>query len=476
MTTEVAPNPLPRLLTTVRSFAQDLTRSERPPLLVVLALVGILGYLLWLGWAMGYASYDVWGALIVAPVLFAICLALVFRLTRNDDPWVARVILIALIFKILSALVRYFVVFEIYGGGDSIEYHEWGEKLAPLFRSGDLTVDIERGAIGTGFMRLLTGWVYVFIGPTQLGGYLVLSAVGFWGLYLFYRAFRIGFPDGDHRRYALLIFFLPSLLFWPSSIGKEAWMMFTLGLMAYGAARLFTQERGGFLLFGAGLIATLMVRPHVALVAAIAACAAYIVRRPKRASLLSPAAKVVGIVVMLAGAALVLSQVETFFGVDRLDQESVTQIRTTTEENSGQGGSEYELERSSSPIGLAQATLAVVFRPWPTEVDSGTALFASLEGLFVLTLLVCSFRRIAALPLVALRTPYVAFAVAYTILFIYAFSTVANFGIISRQRVQLYPFLLVLLCVQAVSRHRGTDDAGPEKRAATSLPSRTITR
>ena len=36
-----------------------------------------------------------------------------------------------------------------------------------------------------------------------------------------------GLPTGDHRRYALLVFFMPSLLFWPSSIGKESWMLFT---------------------------------------------------------------------------------------------------------------------------------------------------------------------------------------------------------------------------------------------------------
>ncbi|MGH9025805.1 MAG: hypothetical protein ACRDWD_06795 [Acidimicrobiia bacterium] len=434
-------------MTALRVAVRGLARHERPPLLILVGLLGALAYLLWLCWAMAYASYDVWGALIVAPVLFAISIPLVLRLTRDDESWVTNLILIALVCKLLAALIRYFVVFEIYGGGDSVEYHEWGSIVAPQFRGGDFDVDIERGVIGTGFMRILTGVVYAFTGTTQMGGFLVYSLLGFWGLYLFYRAFRIGFPAGDHRRYAVLVFFLPSLLFWPSSIGKEAWMTFTLGLAAYGAARLFTQQRGGFALFGLGLVATLMVRPHVALVVAIGAAAAYLVRRPKRPSLLSPAAKGVGILVLVGGAALVMSQVETFFGVSRLDQESVDQILTTTEDRSSQGGSEYELERSSSPVGLAQAAVAVVFRPWPTEVNSGTAAFASLEGMFLLGLLFCSGRRFMSLPWVALRTPYLAMAMTYTVLFIYAFSSVANFGIISRQRVQLYPFLLVLFCV-----------------------------
>ena len=39
-------------------------------------------------------------------------------------------------------------------------------------------------------------------GPTKLGGFLVFSWLGFWGLYLAFRAFRIAFPDDDYRRYA----------------------------------------------------------------------------------------------------------------------------------------------------------------------------------------------------------------------------------------------------------------------------------
>src|SRR5207248_9478851 len=120
------------------------------------------------------------------------------------------------------------------------------------------------GFVGTGFLNLLTGIVYVVMGPTKLGGFLLFSWLGFWGLYLCYRAFRIGCPEGNARRYAVLVFFLPSLLFWPSGIGKDAWMIFAVGLSAYGAARVLTRARGGFLLLCLGLAASGVGRPHVA--------------------------------------------------------------------------------------------------------------------------------------------------------------------------------------------------------------------
>jgi hypothetical protein len=43
----------------------------------------------------------------------------------------------------------------------------------------------------------------------------------------------------------------------------------------------------------------------------------------------------------------------------------------------------------------------------------------------------------------------VAFALAYTGLFILAFSAIGNFGLLTRQRTQLLPFVLVLLAMPA---------------------------
>jgi hypothetical protein len=53
------------------------------------------------------------------------------------------------------------------------------------------------------------------------------------------------------------------------------------------------------------------------------------------------------------------------------------------------------------------------------------------------------------------RRPYVAFVVVFSLLFIYAFSSIANFGILARERTQLLPFFLVLLAIPAVRRGPG---------------------
>jgi hypothetical protein len=63
--------------------------------------------------------------------------------------------------------------------------------------------------------------------------------------------------------------------------------------------------------------------------------------------------------------------------------------------------------------------------------------------------------------------PYAAFAFFYSAGFIIAFSSVANFGILVRQRVQLLPLYLVLLSiplpsvVESRGSHRAVADPAP---------------
>jgi hypothetical protein len=398
---------------------------------------------------MSGGSYDTWGALIIAPVLLGISYPIVSRIARREnDPKLARLAMIALAFKLIGACARYFVSVSVYyGAADAAEYDRWGRRLAPLFRQGHFSVDIQRQVMGTGFIRIVTGVVYAFTGPTMLGGYLVYSWLGFWGLFLFYRAFRLAFPSGDHRRYAFLVFFMPSLLFWPSSIGKESWLLFALGVTAYGTARVLASKTGGFPLIALGSLGTLMVRPHVTLIAIMAVGAAYLLRRPEQRSLLSAPAKVIGLIALTLATLLVMSQVENFFGVKPLDQGGTSQVLNKTETQTSQGGSEFTAARPHSPLGYGEAVVTVFFRPWPVEAHSGQALFASLEGVVLLGLILTSLRRLAAIPREIKRTPYVAYALSFTVLFVYAFSSIGNFGIMARQRVLMFPLLLVLLCV-----------------------------
>jgi hypothetical protein len=434
--------------------SRTLAVREHPVYLwTALGLVAVFVYLGFLVRSMAIDSYDTWGGLVIAPILVGISIPLLLRFARrNGEDAMAGIFIAALVLKLGGSLVRYFVVFSVYGGNDSVAYHEWGQKLAPLIRNGDFAVKIPVKLIGTGFIEVATGWLYALTGSTIVGGYLVYSWLGFWGLYLFYRAFKLAVPEGDHRRYAFLVFFLPSLLFWSSSIGKEAWMTFTLGITAYGVARVLTYRRGGVVCLLAGLGGTILVRPHVSLVVFLALFAAFILRPPRRPTITSPIAKIGGLVLLVIVGVGVLSQVQDFFGVSKLDSGGVESVLTYTQTQSTEGDSAFKAEPVSGPLGFASAAISVVFRPWPYESHNLMSLIASMEGVFLLGVFVTSFRRLASIPRAIFRTPYIAFSLVFSIGFIFAFASIGNFGILVRQRVQLYPFLLVLVAIPAATK------------------------
>src|SRR5262245_19006412 len=95
-------------------------------------------------------QFDSWGALVVAPVHFAITIPIATRISRReDDPGMTRLILYELILKMFGVFVRYYAAFSVYNAADAQTYHDWGRLLAPMFRSGDFSADIGRKVIGS---------------------------------------------------------------------------------------------------------------------------------------------------------------------------------------------------------------------------------------------------------------------------------------------------------------------------------------
>lgn len=419
-----------------------------------LPLLGIAvcaSYVLVTMWAIGATTYDIWAALLILPLLFVISLPILHRVASHDEGLSYRLLVVALTLKMVSSLVRYWQSYVLYDTADSERYHKAGIRIAQALRDG--TPWAAEGPFpGTAFIEGLTGYLYWPLGATLMGGFFVFSWLGFWGLLLFHRAFAIGVPNGDTRRYALLVLFLPSLLFWPSSIGKDAWMTLCLGLSAYGAARLLARRRAGTLLLAVGVAGVSLVRPHMAVLLVGGVLMGYLCRPYSRRGLFGPVVKAAGLLTLTVAAAVVVSNAERFFGVDSSADRSVGAVLDDTVARTQQGGSSFEATPVSSPADLPMATVSVLLRPFPWEATSLQALVAAAESMLLLGLCWLSRRRLLALPGLLRRQPYVAFAVTYTLLFIVAFSSFANFGILTRQRVQVFPLVLVLLALPPSAR------------------------
>ena len=416
------------------------------------AVLAVTAVLCALAYGMNHTNYLIWGGFWVAPALLILSIPLANRAARLDGDTIGRIVLIAAGIKVLIApLLRYWMAFSVYGGSaDASRYHLAGRGLAPLFRQG---VYSNLGEIsGTRFIEVLTGQLYAITGPTRLGGFMVFSWFSFLGCYLFYRAFCTAYPDGDRRRYALLVFFFPTLLFWPSSMGKEAFMMLALGGAALGAAQLIVGSLRGFLWLALGLWGAAVVRPHMALMvgAGLAVAAAIAVLRggtqAERRQRGRLGGAVLGAALIFSGS-IVVGMAEKFFHLDSLNVQTAQEILDETTRRSGQGGSAFEKASPNTPVGLALGGVTVLFRPFPFEARNAQAMLTSLEGLVLLILCARSLPRLARTPAELLRRPYIAFAVVYTFSFLYAFASLENFGILARQRALLLPVLFVVLSI-----------------------------
>jgi hypothetical protein len=409
-----------------------------------------------------YKTYDTWGALLVAPVLVLVTLPVLARqAAREEDRRLLWVLSAALVLKLCGAVARNYADAVFYqGSADSIGYHLHGVELAAHFWSGNLNTGLDGSSIQ--FMYFVTGVIYSVIGPTKLGGDVVFSWLGFLGLFCFYRAFTLAVPDGRWRGYARLVFFLPSLLFWPSGIGKDAWMMLVIGITAFGAARVVTGRTArGAAIAVAGLWLAALVRPHVAGIMALALATAALLAKPSAGwRQLALVAKLATLAIVAAIAVVVVTQAERFLedsGVDLQGGRAAALNQVSSAAKYGQ--SSYTPPDWGTPDGALMAATTVLFRPFPTEARNPQAVVAALESSFLLLLTLVRWRSLVAAIRGLRRRPYLVLALVYTLLFVVAFAAVGNFGILVRQRSQVLPLYLVLLCCQPRASRSRTDRA-----------------
>ena len=226
------------------------TRFERPqrqpsswqPFAVVLFIV-VIAVMAWL-WMSNPRKWVVGSGILVVPLLVFLTIPCITRARRLGASFdIGGIMAVGLLLRFLAVLHRYNHRL------DAGVFQLFGVKLADQFRSLHFDVDLGAPMPGTGGQRYVTGIVNVITNSNEFATFLVFTWLGFLGCYFLYEAFVTAMPDGDRHRYALLVFFWPTLVFWPSSISKDGWMIFTAGIASLGVARVLARERGGYLLF-----------------------------------------------------------------------------------------------------------------------------------------------------------------------------------------------------------------------------------
>lgn len=433
--------------------------ADAPFLIAGLVVVGVIiaGVTIMLD----ASALDVWSGLIVFLVLMSASVPLLRWVARKEeDPWLFKVLFGALVLHLAVSLVRYYMIFVMYHkNGDAGVYHGAGLEIARQVRDGrglQAVGAIENFPIESQRVGYLVGFLYVITGPSAYAGFFVFTYLCYWGQVLVVRAFKVAVPEGDYRRLTLLVMFLPSLLFWPSSIGKEALMIACLGVIVYGGALLLCEHpklRGG-VFFVIGILLVLLFRPHVALMAIGGLGLALAVgmvsglgggrQRDRPVSTKGRVFRVVGLVAVLLLASVGSTRLgQTLKENQDGSSEGLEQALTQT----AIGNSEFTPAAITGPTKLPAGFVTVLARPFPWEAHNLNNLIAATEGIVLLGLAAMSWRRLMSLPRLAMRRPFLIYCAVYVLLFVVAFSYIANFGILARQRVQVLPVLLVFFAL-----------------------------
>ena len=277
-------------------------------------------------------------------VMIVLCAATIIGLKRvaaDTHHGEFPLLLAGLAMKLLASLLRYWVAFsgQLYSRSDAKTYDDAGREISKLYLSKGHLPNYH-SYTGSNFLRLLTGLLYQVIPPSTLAAFFVFGWFSFCGYIMFWRAMRRIVKPGQDRRYLILLLFMPSVAYWPSSLGKEAVVILGLGLASLGFARTITNAPlTGAALMGAGIVLVTYVRPHVAIVVLVGIGIATIVRKRSAKEIVGT---LITVALFIPVVGFTLGQASSYFKGDITSQAARDSTLKEAQNRTSQGNSEFE--------------------------------------------------------------------------------------------------------------------------------------
>ncbi len=390
-----------------------------------------------------------WGSFVIVCVA---ALAIGAGLGSTSQLRVVRNLVIAgALMRIVGVFARHAMIFDLYSGiSDAVGYFGAGRLIAEQFRAFDFSI-IGSGhwgdrEWGTQAVRYISGLVLTVVGPSVRGGFLAFSLAAFIGLACVAIAFGRAGRTRSMTWCVLALFFWPTLWFWPSSMGKEAVLLLAVGLVTLGYVG--RNERIHWIPLVAGLGLAMAIRPHLAGVLAVSACAAEWFARDWTSRRLVQS--------LLASALMLWLLVVAFgmLGLSGADSDALEAYVLQTAKQTNIGGSSFD-RSDSFVVAVPMAFLNILCRPFITEVHSPMALASSLEMMAFWGIVLVNRRNLRAVLRSWRVNRLLRFAVPFSLLYILMLGlTFQNSGIIARQRTLVMPMLLVVLTAVPVGESR----------------------
>ncbi len=283
----------------------------------------------------------------------------------------------------------------------------------------------------------------------------MFAILAFIGQVVFLLGVRSSLNTAQFRVLSIVMMFSPTLAFWPSSIGKESLALFGIGFGVFGASRLYDRRWSGVGPVLLGFFAVGMVRPHVAMVLLAGLLIGLFARRAHTRGRVATHAAL--LVVVVVGSMWMAGASADLFGLDSLEGISdVSAALDFAQERTSQDEARFVAARVSSVADYPWAAVTVLFRPFPWEAPNAFAMISALESIFLALLLLRAVPGFVTHGRQLVQRGQLLYAVAFVLVFIFLFSAIGNFGILSRQRAQVIPFVLLIAAFGLGAERRGS--------------------
>jgi hypothetical protein len=422
-----------------------------------------------------FSNYSTISSLVCVP-LMALAGALAVAHFSQSDWYLRRLLIVGIVASMAASSLFLWVGWFVYGGAvDAFHYWSVGLQLAERFHTVGWAA-FQPPYWSTNLINNISGIAALLIGDALPTLFITFALISLAGKYLFYRAFADALPEGDRWLFGLLVVLSPSLLFWSSFIGKDSLIQYFIALTSLGFARLIQRPSyRSIFVCAVGLAGTLLIRPHIAAMLAIAMTFPYSVGR-SRAGRGNKVARILIIPVLAVGTYFLVSQSRTFLysTTNSKNSSSAFQEAETVTRNSQTGGSSFN-QGASLPVRIAEFPF-LMFRPFPWEIHNVMSLISAVESVGLMVLCWVRRREIRS-TLRHWRDPYVGFLLLYSMVFSITFSgSISNFGLLARQRIMVTPLVLMLVCARQKLPVRATSQRFRKNARLGHVPARALNR
>jgi hypothetical protein len=328
------------------------------------------------------------------------------------------------------------------GDSDAIVFETQGYENARYLEQGNYKYILnELSDPGRGFFSAWLGLIYHFTGGTKSSTLALNAFLAFWGgLILTRLVYTCSFERrSENTCLPLFLIFTPSVVFWSSTNLKEGLMYWAICLMVsfVKPAKSHRELNIGFVIFCIGAFVGVFIRPHVAIIWIIGVLAGKIGQ--------SGFWKFAIIILLVTPLIILPIKKRARSNLGSLEQTIRFAEMRMNILISRQKASTFDFGEKG-PVPVLSGAISSCFRPFIWQYRNLRSFLAALEIWFIsLGIVWCWARMNKSEWKRNLCNPAVRTALIVLLPFWLLFSYFPNEGLIARQRIQMFPALLVLL-------------------------------